>query len=173
MRLYRYRWLIGLAIGVLVIDQLTKAWISAVLPYETMYPYGSITVIPGFFHLVNIGNTGAAWGMFEGRSFWLAVLALATLAAIVHFRRQLELNRPIVQVCFGLLCGGIVGNFIDRLSYGYVVDFLLFHIGRYHWPVFNLADTAICVGVGLYLVHSFRQPHRSTSDSAAPPQRPK
>ncbi len=157
-RLRAYRWLLGLAVCVFVVDQLTKVWINHTLPPETIYPYGSITIIPGFFHLVHVGNTGAAWSLFTGKSLWLAALAIITLVAIFVFRRHLELTRPTVQVSFGLLCGGIAGNLVDRLVHGYVIDFLLFQFGNYEFPVFNVADTAICVGVGLYLLHSFRAP---------------
>jgi signal peptidase II len=121
--------------------------------------------VPGFFHLVHVGNTGAAWSLFTGKSLWLAALAVITLAAIFIFRHHLELGRPMVQVSFGLLCGGIVGNLVDRIAHGHVIDFLLFEFGSYEFPVFNIADTAICVGVGLYLIHSFRSPQ---ADDAAP-----
>lgn len=157
-RLLRYRRLFTWAGAVLVLDQITKSWIDATLPFETYYEPGRVTVIPTFFHIVHVGNTGAAWGLFAGKSLWLAILALITLSAIFAFRRQLELRRPIIQVIFGLLCGGIVGNLVDRLLHGHVIDFLLFTFGKFHWPAFNLADSAICIGVALYLLYSFRTP---------------
>lgn len=158
-RVGAYGWLLVLAAGVFVLDQLTKIWITHTLPYETIHPFGSITVIPGFFFIVHVGNTGAAWSLFTGKSLWLAALAVATLAAIFIFRRHLELARTSVQVSFGLLCGGIVGNLTDRiLPPHHVIDFLLFQFGSYPFPVFNIADTAICIGVGLYLINSFRAP---------------
>jgi signal peptidase II len=175
-RIRAYRWLLTLALGVFLVDQVTKAVIDATLPFETIHPYGSITVVPGFFHLVHVGNTGAAWSLFTGKSLWLAALAIATLAAIFIFRRHLELSRPLVQVSFGLLCGGIIGNLIDRIWHGHVIDFLLFQFGSYEFPVFNIADTAICTGVGLYLIHSFRAPqhqpgsvHEAVKETSAPP----
>jgi signal peptidase II len=170
-----YRWLLLLAVTVFVVDQVTKIWINHSLPFETIHPYGSITLVPGFFHLVHVGNTGAAWSLFTGKSLWLAALAILTLGAIFVFRRHLELSRPMVQVSFGLLCGGIVGNLVDRVAHGHVIDFLLFEFGRYEFPVFNLADTAICVGVGLYLIHSFRAPQPEAVDpteNAGPDQPP-
>ncbi len=88
----------------------------------------------------------------------LAVLAIATLGAIFVSRRALGLQARIVQVCFGLLCGGIVGNLLDRLVHGHVIDFLDFHFGSYVYPTFNLADSGICVGVVIYLLWSLRQP---------------
>ena len=153
-RLHRYRWLLALALGVFVADQVSKWIIAATLPYNTP---DHVTVIPGFFFIVHIGNPGAAWGLFAGMSMWLAVLAVGTLAMIYLFRRHLELRRTAMQVSFGLLCGGIVGNLVDRLIHGHVIDFLLFTFGRLgDWPAFNIADSAICVGVGLYIVQSFR-----------------
>jgi signal peptidase II len=156
VRLFRYRALFIWGAVVFLLDQITKFWVDATIPFETYFEPGRITVVPSFFHLVHVGNTGAAWGMFAGKSFWLALLALATLGAIYFFRRQLELSRPVVQVIFGLLCGGIVGNLVDRLLHGHVIDFLLFTFGSFDWPAFNIADSAICIGVGLYLIFSFR-----------------
>jgi signal peptidase II len=161
VRLFRYRLLGGLAAIVFALDQVTKIWINSTLEFESYFPPDRITIIPGFFHLVHVGNTGAAWGLFRDRSIWLAVLAVFTLGAIYLFRRHLDLARPIVQVSFGLLCGGIVGNLVDRIVHGHVIDFLLFTFGSFDWPAFNLADTAICIGVGLYLLQSLRDPRPS------------
>ena len=156
-RILAYRWLLALAAGVLVLDQATKAWICARLPYPTYGPPRHIAVIDDFFNLVNVGNTGAAWSLFSGRSTFLALLAVATLIAIFAWRRQLGLRLWTVQVSFGLLCGGIAGNLVDRLVHGHVIDFLDFHFGSYIYPTFNVADSGICVGVAIYLLHSLRQ----------------
>lgn len=156
LRAYRLLWVLGLA--VFLLDQITKLWIHARMPLGTYGPPGAITVIEDFFYLVHVGNTGAAWSMFSGKSFWLAILAICTLAAIYWWRRELGLKQRIVQVSFGLLCGGIVGNLVDRLIHGHVIDFLDFHFGSYIYPTFNVADAGICIGVGLYLLHSLRQP---------------
>lgn len=157
-RILTYRWLLALSAGVFVLDQTTKAWICAQLPYPTYGPPGHIAVIEGFFNLVNVGNTGAAWSLFSGRSTFLALLAVATLIAIFAWRRQLGLRLWPVQASFGLLCGGILGNLTDRLLHGHVIDFLDFHFGSYTYPTFNVADSGICVGVTIYLLHSLRQP---------------
>jgi signal peptidase II len=158
-RVFSYRLLLLLAAIVVVLDQATKAWIHAHLLFGTYGEPGAIPIVHGFFYLVHVGNTGAAWSLFAGKSAVLAVLAAATLAAIFFWRRQLSLRQPNVQICFGLLCGGIFGNLLDRLVYGHVIDFLDFHFGSYVYPTFNLADSAICIGVGLYLLHSLRTPH--------------
>ena len=152
---YRRLWL--LATVVITLDQLTKYWISVQLPFGSYGPAGR-AVIPGFFNLVHVGNTGAAWSMFAGRSTVLAVLAGATLLAIHFGRRQLGLRQPAAQLAFGLLCGGIVGNLIDRLAYGHVIDFIDLHFGAYTYPTFNVADSAICLGVFWYILWSLRQP---------------
>ena len=156
-RLLAYRLLLGLALGVFVADQLTKAWIAARLPFGTYGEAGgAIRVVRGFFYLVHQGNTGAAWSLFTGRSVVLAVLAAATLIAIFFWRRALGLRDRTTQMCFGLLCGGIAGNLTDRLIHGHVIDFIDLHFGTYIYPTFNVADSGICVGVILYLWQSLR-----------------
>lgn len=153
-----YRLLLAIMLAVIALDQASKAWITSHLALGTYGLPGAIPVVRGFFHLVHVGNTGAAWSMLTGRSVLLASLAAGTLIAIFLWRRALGLRDRTAQVCFGLLCGGIIGNLCDRLVYGHVVDFLDFHFGSYIYPTFNLADSGICVGVLLYLVHSLRQP---------------
>lgn len=153
---YRRLWLLGaLVFG---LDQLTKYWINARLPFGTYGPGASVQVFPNFFYLVHVGNTGAAWSMFAGASLWLGLLAVGTLAAIFIWRRALGLRSPSAQVGFGLLCGGITGNLLDRLVHGHVIDFLDFHFGSYTYPTFNVADIGICVGVFSYVLWSLRQP---------------
>ena len=152
-RLAAYRSFWWFAAATLLLDQLTKAWIVSHLPFNT-YGEGSMVVIRGFFYIVHLGNTGAAWSMFSGFSIALALLAAATLAAIFHWRETLGLRDRVTQIAFGLLCGGIVGNLADRLTRHHVVDFLDFHFGTYVFPSFNVADSGISVGVGIYLLRS-------------------
>lgn len=160
-RLLSYRLLLILAASVLALDQLTKTWIQAHLPFGT-YGEGSgaITVIPDFFYVVHVGNTGAAWSILTGKSLLLAGLAAVTLIAIFLWRRTLGLRERIAQVAFGPLCGGIVGNLIDRMQHGHVIDFIDLHFGDYTYPTFNVADSGICVGVILYLAYSLRAPQQ-------------
>ena len=158
-RALKYRWFIPIALAVLAADQASKAWIAARLPYNTYgEAAGAIAVVRGFFYIVHVGNTGAAWSILTGRSVALAALAAATLVAIYVGRRALGLSATYIQVCFGLICGGIAGNLTDRLARGHVVDFVDLHFGSYVYPSFNVADSAICVGVILYTVHSLRTP---------------
>ena len=152
----RYRVLILLALVVLGLDQLTKAWISAQLPFPTYGEPNAIRLLRGFLYFVHVGNTGAAWSLFAGQSIFLALLAAGTLVAIFVWRKALGLQDRMSQICFGLLCGGIAGNLLDRLLHGHVIDFIDVHFGSYIYPTFNVADSAICIGVVLYLWQSLR-----------------
>ena len=157
IRVYRVLWII--ALSVFALDQATKLWIVLQVPFDPMHSHGigsDIEVIRGFFYIIHVGNTGAAWSMFSGRSVTLALLAAGTLAAIYFWRHTLGLKHPLSQICFGLLCGGIFGNLIDRLVHKHVIDFIDLHFGSYVYPTFNVADSAICVGVILYLWQSLR-----------------
>ncbi|MBP7140509.1 MAG: signal peptidase II [Opitutaceae bacterium] len=156
IRAYRIFWVVA---GTLfLLDQITKFAINARLPLGTYGPPEAITVIDGFFYLVHVGNTGAAWSMFTGKSLLLACFALAALVAIYFWRHTLSLKATPVQLSFGLLCGGIAGNLLDRILHKHVIDFLDFHFGSYIYPTFNVADSGICVGVAIYLIWSLRNP---------------
>ena len=148
---------------ILVLDQITKILVQHSIPFESSYfDPNRITVIEDFFYLVHIGNQGAAWGMFSEYSGILTLLSFAVLLFIFCFREQLELHRGTVQIAFGLLIGGILGNLIDRIRVGHVIDFIDIHLpftlpyilpyGR--WPAFNIADSAIVVGMLFYLLLS-------------------
>ena len=119
-----------------------------------------IPVIPGFFSLTHITNPGAAWGILAGRAWLLLAISIAAFAAIVFFLRHLSENYP--ERIFALLavCSGIAGNCTDRIFRGEVVDFLLFYIGRYHWPAFNVADICISCGVFVFVLSSLFRPDR-------------
>lgn len=154
-RLYRF-WLTITVI--LVSDQLSK-WIIVDLSgfKRGLYPpFGGVEVIPGFFNLVYAVNYGAAWGMLEGYSWLLVALAVLVLVLIAVFRKDLALSERPQQWCFGLITGGILGNTIDRVFRGHVVDFLDFHLPFYRWPTFNFADSAIVVGTLWYIYLQFR-----------------
>jgi len=156
-----YLWFWLLAAAIFAADQASKAWIAGRIPYGTQAADpGAITLIPNFLYFIHVGNTGAAWSLFTGQSVMLAALAAITLAAIFFWRRALGLHEVGTQLCFGLLCGGILGNLCDRLRHGHVIDFIDTHFGSYIYPTFNLADSAICVGVAIYLLRSLRSPDR-------------
>ena len=136
-----------IAIAVTFCDQITKAVIRG-----NFALHEAISIVPGFFDLRYIQNTGAAWGIFAGGHLWLALLSVVMLGVILIFRRSFLTNSLIDRICLGLIMGGIVGNLIDRVRLQYVVDFLDFYWRTHHFPAFNVADSSICVGVGLYII---------------------
>ena len=157
--------LLSLALGVFAFDQLTKRAVLAYLGYAEEVP-----VIPGFFKLVHWVNTGAAWSMFRGANEILAVVAIAALVVLYVARDHFGARSVLGQVALGLIFGGILGNLLDRLLYGHVVDFLYFYVvqragGEAGFPAFNIADSGICVGVGLVFWNSLYTP------AAEPPPR--
>ncbi len=125
-------------------------------------------VIPGWFDLRYIQNTGAAWGMLAGRQTLLIVFSLAMLVLIIRTRRTLFAGQSAGWFAMGLLVAGILGNLIDRMRLGYVVDFLDFYRGDRHFPAFNVADSAICVGVGLYILGQWLSERHQRRVQAAP-----
>jgi signal peptidase II len=137
---------LGIATLLVLLDQVSKEAVRLHLRDAI------IAVVPGFFNLRSVQNTGAAWGIFSGFTHWLVVLSGAVLTILVCFRRQIIEDTPLRRPILGLMIGGIVGNMIDRVRLGHVVDFLDFHWGPHHFPAFNVADSAICVGVGLYIL---------------------
>ena len=141
------------ALCVVLLDQASKEWVRGAFSLHE-----SVPVMPGFFHLTYIRNTGAAWGMFSGQNIALSALALVMLAVLVVFRRKILPPGRVHRVALGLLCGGIVGNLFDRLRLDYVVDFLDFFHRGWHFPAFNVADSAICVGVGIYVLGTLLAP---------------
>lgn len=156
---------------VLVLDQLSKTWIAANIPfgtYQVGYDSSAHTVIEHFFYIVHIGNLGAAWGILQGYGLWLGLLGVAAVIGLFVFRKQFGLERPILQYSFGLLIGGILGNVIDRFRFGHVVDFLDFHFGSYRYPSFNVADAGITVGVGIYLIVGLIDWQKERKENAKP-----
>lgn len=161
VRMARYRLFFILSIAVFALDQATKWLVAARFPFNPRHLHGpglDRAVVDGFFYLIHVGNTGAAWSMLAGQGMLLATLAALTLAGIFFWRHALGLRATAVQVAFGLLCGGIVGNLVDRLVHGHVIDFVDLHFGSYIYPTFNVADSGICVGVLLYLWQNLREP---------------
>jgi len=154
-----------IAAAVAIIDQLTKLLVLRFLGENE-----SRAVIDGFFNLVNVRNTGAAFSMFPNSNVALAVICVLTVLALYAFRRSLGIHVAGCQIAFGLIAGGIIGNLIDRLWHQHVVDFLDFYLGTHHWPAFNVADSAICAGVGLYIIVSWRHDrHEAVSQASKLP----
>jgi len=139
------------AITVIVLDQITKAVIT-----EKLFMYGSHKVIDGFFSLVYVMNPGAAFGFLAGAPemfrylFFISVTVLAILL-IIYYILKSKSQDVLIVISLTLIFGGAVGNLIDRIRFGAVVDFLDFYIGSWHWPAFNVADSAISVGAVLMI----------------------
>jgi signal peptidase II len=150
-----------LALFIFALDQFTK-W----LVLNTLPEYQEKIIIPGFFKFVHWGNTGAAWSLFRGNNGALAVIALFAFALLFVTRHHFNSNTFPGQIAFGLIFGGIAGNLTDRLLPGRhaVVDFIYFYLnqrggGEIGFPAFNIADTAICTGVGLIFLITWKNEH--------------
>ena len=146
------RWL-GVSAIVIVLDLATKAWVSSALAN------GDVVRVAPFFNVILTHNTGAAFSFLAGaggwqRWFFTAVAIVISIALVVMLRRP---HRDVlVPLALALVLGGALGNLWDRLMLGHVVDFLQFHAGGYYWPAFNVADSAITVGVALLLWDGLR-----------------
>ena len=150
--------ILTLGVAVYALDQLTKLVVLRFLGLEQEHD-----IVPGFFKFVHWGNTGAAWSLFRHNNHVLAVVSAVAMVALWIFRRHFEAHRATGQLALGLLFGGIAGNLTDRLlpSRQHVIDFLRFYLtprqgGEIGFPAFNVADMAICVGVGLLILLSWQ-----------------
>lgn len=143
---------LAIVAAVVLFDQLTKLWVL-----HSFALYDSREIIPGFFSLTYLTNKGAAFGFLAGqtgvwRHYLFLVLGISALVVIVIAWFRMQQSHWLYAVSLPLIGGGAIGNLIDRVRYGAVVDFLDVYIGTYHWPAFNVADSAICVGVTFFLV---------------------
>jgi signal peptidase II len=143
----------ALAVLVVVLDQLTKHWVSA------GFDYGEVRAVTGFFNLVLTHNTGAAFSFLASaagwqRGFFIGIALIAIVVISVLLARQS--GEKLFCLSLALILGGAMGNVVDRIALGYVVDFLDFHVGGWHWPAFNLADSSITAGAVLLVVDSLR-----------------
>ncbi len=157
-----------IAFLVVALDQFTKHLVLAYLPGAQEY-----SVINGFLRLVHWTNTGAAWSMFPGKNSVLAVVAVAALVILFLSRHHFDSRTVPGRVSFGLIFGGIIGNLIDRLTIGHVIDFLYFYVRQRSgteigFPAFNVADSAICVGVCLIFITTWRHERRPRLEEPAP-----
>jgi signal peptidase II len=144
------------ALAVFALDQWTKWLIERTFP-----PHTSHEIVPGLFHLSHVRNTGVAFGLMPSQGeFWstalLALLGLGALSFVSWFFLRTPREEKLLLGALSLVLGGAVGNLLDRLASGAVTDFLGVYLGSYRWPDFNVADSAICVGIALMLLDSFR-----------------
>ncbi|WP_341678348.1 signal peptidase II [Niveibacterium sp. SC-1] len=148
----------GLAALVVVIDQITKHLVLGHMQFGEAIPYTD------FFQLVLVYNPGAAFSFLANQPGWqkwfFTILALVVSAWLVTMTRR-HAREVLQPLAFALIIGGAIGNVIDRLRFGAVVDFLYFHVGQYGWPAFNVADSAITLGVILMIVAQLREARRA------------
>jgi signal peptidase II len=165
-----------ISVAILVLDQWTKWLVEVHLPHAASHP-----LIPGLLNVTHVRNTGVAFGLFashgaDGGAWLLVVMGLVALAAVFLYFRYAPAGNRLLLASLALIVGGAVGNLIDRLASGAVTDFVDVYVASYHWPAFNVADSAITVGIGLMIVDSFRSHRRGESaaegegDRAAPSQ---
>jgi len=158
-----------------LLDQLSKVWIRSAFPIRGggIVATRKIPIVPDLFDIVHIENRGAAWGLLansEYRQIFFVVVTLVAFVMIANYYRQLREGERVLAVALCFIFAGAAGNFIDRVLYSQVTDFLDFHVGGRHWPAFNVADICICVGVGLFAVHSlFLDERTSEQANEAPP----
>ena len=151
------------ALNLVLADAVVKELAAGFLGPTAPCGQRSIEVIPGFFNLAYVENRGCAWGMLQGQVWPLAAFGIVALVLIAWKRRSFFGEGRLGAFAEPLLYAGIAGNVIDRLFRGYVIDMLDFHWGPHHFPCFNLADSCICIAVGLLLLASFLAPPRPTA----------
>jgi signal peptidase II len=150
---------LGFIAGLIALDQVTKAVVVRMVPF-----YSHANVIPGFFAISHIHNKGAIFGTFSQSGSLLVTIGLvaaqlvALVLVVVYFLRT-PASQKAMKLALSLIMAGAIGNFIDRIAHGYVIDFLEFHVGRAYFPTFNAADSCITIGAALLvLVFFIRRP---------------
>jgi signal peptidase II len=161
----KYWILLIFCFGILLLDQWSKYIIV-----QKLLLYQRVEVIHGLFNIVHVRNTGGAFGIFGGErggigSVLFVIVSLIAIGAIIFLFVKTRENEKTLALSFSLILSGALGNLIDRLHYGEVVDFLDFHIAAYHWPAFNVADSAICVGIGLMVLEVLKRDRKRLKKS--------
>lgn len=152
---------------IIVLDIWTKSLVLARIPLHEAIP-----IIPNFFQLVHVRNTGAAFGLGANASsklvpILLNVGAIAVFCVVVVYALRTAVTDRLLQTGLHLILGGAIGNLLDRFRFGYVVDFLDVYIGRHHWPAFNVADSAICIGIALLFFDMRKKPEAEAAAETA------
>ena len=145
-----------LVLATLILDRWTKVLIQNRFALNE-----SVPIIDGFFDITYVKNTGVAFGIFSSisspaKSVLLSLFTACAVVVVVTYSVRSPARKRLLQVALALIVGGALGNLYDRLAYGYVVDFLEFYVGNYHWPSFNIADSAISTGVALLAIEIIR-----------------
>src|SRR6266853_211649 len=155
------KFILFLSLPLYALDQLTKHWVV-----RSIGLYDARIVVPEFFNLVNVPNTGAAFGSFKGNNTFFVVISIIALVVVTVLLVRHRTSDRWRDVSLALLLAGILGNLTDRLLYGHVIDFLLFdlHVRFAHpWPAFNVADSCISIAVVLFVIDSFWQGRRAAA----------
>lgn len=144
--------------AVVLTDQVSKLWVTS-----TLHPFQTLPIVPHFMNFILSRNTGMAFGLlngldFEYKTLLVTLLSVLALVAVAYFMLNSHRQDRLVHFGLVLVLGGAVGNILDRVRLGYVVDFIDVYVRNYHWHTFNVADSAISVGVGLILLQSLRSP---------------
>src|SRR5512139_1470113 len=149
--------------GILLLDQWTKSLII-----QKLLLYQKVEVIQGLFNIIHVRNTGGAFGIFGGEkggfgSILFVVVSLIAIGVIIFLFIKIKEEEKTLALSFSLILSGAIGNLIDRLRYGEVIDFLDFYLSSTHWPAFNIADSAICIGIGLMALELFKHDHKRST----------
>jgi signal peptidase II len=145
---------LGISALVILIDQWSKYYVFKMLDAINV-DHPAIEVLP-FFNLVRVYNYGVSFGMFNGLEYGKLILSfVAIFITLVLCVLLFKVKKTYLAVAFGLIIGGAIGNIIDRLTVGAVADFFDFYVGEYHWPAFNIADSAVCIGVVVIILDEF------------------
>ena len=152
--------ILAFVVGIVALDQVTKFWVTSSLSLGQ-----SVPVVAGFFHLTLVRNTGMAFGLLSGsdipfKAVLVTFLSTAAMVAVTYYALRSAQHERLTRYGLIFILGGAVGNIVDRVRLGYVVDFVDVFYGGTHWPAFNVADSCICIGVGLLLLDSFRKAPR-------------
>ncbi|MEG0823570.1 MAG: signal peptidase II [Erysipelotrichaceae bacterium] len=137
-------------VGILIVDQISKFIVM-----NNIDVYQNIEVIKGFFSLTYVRNTGAAWSIMEGNMIFFYIISIVALITMIGFYRNASDQDKYTKIGITLMISGTIGNLIDRVFLQYVRDFLSFIIFNYDFPVFNVADMALCIGVGFILLQIY------------------
>ena len=162
------RYILFLSVPLYALDQWTKHLVLQLVPAN-----GAVPMIANFFDIVNVTNTGAAFGSFKGNNTFFICLSFVALLVVLTLLVRHRLSDAWRDVSLALLLAGILGNLTDRLLHGHVIDFLLFnlHVPRADpWPAFNVADSCICIAVVCFVIHSFWEKKKPAETTAGHPE---
>jgi signal peptidase II len=154
------KFILLLSLPLFALDQITKWLVLQNVHPEDVPP----VIIPGFFSLVNVTNTGAAFGSFKDNNLFFIVLSFIALVFVLSLLLRRRSPDALRDIALALLLAGIMGNLTDRFRHGHVIDFALFDLHFPHadpFPAFNVADSCICIAVVCFIIHSFKKPRRA------------